>query len=296
MQRRNSQKNHKLGKPLMLNLLFHYPAALIKAEKTKTLLIADLHIGWETSLQEKGIHIPSQTPKILSKLIAIITKYKPKQLVILGDVKYTVVSSKLGEWNDVPNFFSKLQAYVSDISIVRGNHDANIEPLLPENVKLLPASGTIIGDVGIFHGHKWPSPLLLKCKTMVMGHLHPVVVFRDPAGFKISRQVWMRVKCNAEALAKILLEKHNVKIEGSAAETLQKHYDIKLKATEIFIMPNFNDFLGGRAVNETRHRKETFSEALIGPVLRSQAINANNAELYLLDGTYLGTPSQLSNL
>lgn len=280
----------------MLNLLLPYPAALIKTQKTKTLLIADLHIGWETSLQEKGIHIPSQTPKILSKLIAIITKYKPKQLVILGDVKYTVVSSKLGEWNDVPNFFSKLQAYVDDISILRGNHDANIEPLLPENVKLLPASGTIIGDVGIFHGHKWPSPLLLKCKTMVMGHLHPVVVFRDPAGFKISKQVWMKVKCNAEALAKILLEKHNVKIEGSAAETLQKHYDIKLKATEIFIMPNFNDFLGGRAVNETRHGKETFSEALIGPVLRSQAINANNAELYLLDGTYLGTPIQLSKL
>jgi putative SbcD/Mre11-related phosphoesterase len=280
----------------MLNLLLPYPAALIKARKTKTLLIADLHIGWETALQKKGIHVPSQTSKILSKLIGIITKYKPSQLVVLGDVKYTVVSSELGEWNDVPNFFSKLQAYVDEISIVRGNHDANIEPLLPENVKLLPAGGTIIGDAGIFHGHKWPSPLLMKCKTLVMGHLHPVVVFRDPAGFKISRQVWMKANCNAEALAKILLEKHNIKIEGTIADTLQKRYDIKLKTAEIFIMPSFNDFLGGRPVNETSHRKEIASEALIGPVLRSQAINVDNAEIYLLDGTYLGTLNQLRNL
>ena len=47
----------------MLNLLLPHPAALIKAEKTKTLLIADPHIGWEIALQKKGIHVPSQTPK-----------------------------------------------------------------------------------------------------------------------------------------------------------------------------------------------------------------------------------------
>ena len=280
----------------MLNLLLPYPAALIKTEKTKTLLIADPHIGWEMALQEKGIHVPSQTPKMLNKLITIITEYKPDELVILGDVKYTVVSSEFGEWQDIPDFFVKLQGYIGDIAIVRGNHDANIEPLLPENIKLLPATGAIIGDAGVFHGHKWPSPALLKCKTLVMGHLHPVVVFRDPAGFKITRQVWMKANCNTEALAKILLQKHGVKIEGTIAETLQKHYDVKLKTTEIFIMPSFNDFLGGRPVNETRPRKEIGSEALIGPVLRSEAVDVDNSELYLLDGTYLGTLNQLRGL
>ena len=53
-------------------------------------------------------------------------------------------------------------------------------------------------------------------------------------------------------------------------------------------MPSFNDFLGGRPVNETRPRKEIGAEALIGPVLRSEAVDVDNAELYLLDGTYLG--------
>ncbi len=280
----------------MLNLLLPHPAAIVKSATQKTLLIADPHLGWEIELQQKGIHVPSQTQKLLNKLIAIIAESKPDQLVILGDVKYTVVSSELGEWQDIPEFFKQLQTHISKISVVRGNHDANLEPLLSQNIELLPATGAVIGDVGVFHGHKWPSPALLGCRTLVMGHLHPIVIFRDPAGFKISRQIWMRATCNAKELTRILLEKHKVKSEGSPGETLQKHYKVKPKAEELFIMPSFNDFLGGRPINETRPRKEIGAEALIGPVLRSEAVDVDNAELYLLDGTYLGTLNQLRGL
>jgi putative SbcD/Mre11-related phosphoesterase len=280
----------------MLNLLLPHPAALVKTNKNKTLLIADPHLGWEIQLQEKGIHIPSQTTKILNKLTGIITEYKPERLFILGDVKYTVVSHEFSEWQDVPDFFKKLEVYVENISVVRGNHDANLEPLLPENVEFLPATGVTVGDVGVFHGHKWPSPELLGCKTLVMGHLHPVVVFRDPTGCKITRQIWMKAKCETDVLSKILLQKSGVKIEGSVAETLKEHYHLKARVDKIFIMPSFNDFLGGRPVNETRPRKEIGSEALIGPVLRSEAVDIDNAELYLLDGTFLGTLNQLRKL
>jgi putative SbcD/Mre11-related phosphoesterase len=280
----------------MLTLLLPHAAALVKTGKTKTLLIADPHLGWEIQLQEKGIHVPSQTSKILNKLTTIIAKSKPDKLVILGDIKYSVVSHEFGEWQDIPDFFKKLENKIGSVVIVRGNHDANLEPLLPENVELLPATGAVIGDVGVFHGHKWPSPELLGCKTLVMGHLHPVVVFRDPAGFKISRQVWMKAKCNTEVLAKILLLKNKIKPGGSAAEILQKKYNVKLKTSELYIMPSFNDFLGGRPVNETRPRKEIGSEELIGPVLRSEAVNVDEAEVYLLDGTYLGTLNQLRKL
>jgi uncharacterized protein len=168
--------------------------------------------------------------------------------------------------------------------------------LLQESIQLLPATGTVIGDIGVFHGHKWPSPVLLGCKTLVMGHLHPVVVFRDPAGFKITRQVWMKANVDSEGLAKILLLKAGVKLEGSVTENLRKHFGVKLKTSELYIMPSFNDFLGGRPVNETRPRKEIGSESLIGPVLRSDAVDVDEAELYLLDGTYLGTLNQLRKL
>jgi putative SbcD/Mre11-related phosphoesterase len=280
----------------VFSLLLPYPAALIKNKKTKTLLIADPHIGWEMALQQKGIHVPSQTTKILEKLLEIIGKYKPDKLVIVGDVKYTVIKSELGEWQDIPEFFNRLQDKINSIAVIRGNHDANLEPLLPASVKLLPATGEVIGDVGVFHGHKWPSPALLGCRTLVMGHLHPVVVFRDSSAFRITKQVWMKANCRSEDLAKILLQKHHIKIKGSVSETLQKHYGVKLRASQLYIMPSFNDLLGGRPVNESLSRKEIDVKSLIGPVLRSEAVEIDGSEIYLLDGTYLGTLNQLRRL
>jgi len=279
----------------MLTLLLPQPAALVKTGKAKTLVIADPHIGWEMALQEKGIHVPSQTPKLLKKLITLLSKHKPSSLLILGDVKYTVVTTKPGEWHDIPDFFAETSRYIADISIVRGNHDANLEPLLPENVKILPATGTVIGEVGFFHGHKWPSPSLLKCKTLMMGHVHPVVVFRDPAGFKLTRQVWVKAQTNTSQLAKTLLRKHRVKIEGTPEATMKKHYNFKPQTTQVFMMPSFNDFLGGRAINTAKAGKEGQAQ-MIGPLLRSGIVDMDNAELYLLDGTYLGTLSQLRNI
>ncbi len=277
----------------MFTLLTPNPAALVQDSKKKTLVIADPHLGWEIALQEKGIHVPSQTPKLLAKLIGLLVEHKPDELLILGDVKYTVVASEPGEWHDVPDFFSEVKKYVSEIGIIRGNHDANLEPMLPGNVVLHPADGVILDDVGLFHGHKWPSPALLGCKTLVMGHLHPVVVLRDPAGFKLNRQIWMKADVKVEALARILLQKHGVKLEGTVRETLVKHYKVKPRAEQLFLMPSFNDFLGGRPINESRPRKEFGAESLIGPVLRTEAVEVDDSELYLLDGTYLGTLNQL---
>ena len=136
----------------MLTLLLPYPAALVKTAKKRILVIADPHIGWETALQKKGIHVPSQTPKILNKLVVLLELHKPDELLIIGDVKFTVVTTEPGEWHDIPDFFTELQRHVSDISVIRGNHDANLEPLLPENVKLRPPAGIVVGDVGLFHG------------------------------------------------------------------------------------------------------------------------------------------------
>jgi putative SbcD/Mre11-related phosphoesterase len=279
----------------MITPLLPHPAALVKADKTRIMAIADLHIGWEIALSQKGIHVPSQTPKLLKKLTDLLSTYKPQKLLILGDVKYTVATAELGEWHDVPDFFSELKKHIEDIIIIRGNHDGNLEPLLPENIKILPATGTTIGEVGFFHGHRWPSPTLLQCKTLVMAHVHPTVALRDPAGFRITRQVWVKIGCDKNQLAQILLQKYRIKAEKNAEETLLKHYGIKPRTTQLFIMPSFNDFLGGRPLNERRFAGKA-NERIMGPVLRSEAVDMKNAEAYLLDGTFLGTLSQLQIL
>ena len=278
----------------MITPLIPYSAALIETKETRTLVITDLHIGWEIALSEKGIHVPTQAPKLLQKLKTLIGIYRPEKLLILGDVKHTVATAELSEWQDIPDFFNNIKTYVKEIQIIRGNHDGNLEPLLPENIKILSSTGTAIGEVGLFHGHRWPSLTLLKCKTLVMGHVHPVIALRDPAGFRITRQVWVKANCNKTQLAKILLQKHGVKFEKSPEETLTKH-GIKPKTSQIFIMPSFNDFLGGKPLNEKNAESEK-SREIVGPVLRSEAVDMENAEIYLLDGTFLGSLDRLKLL
>jgi putative SbcD/Mre11-related phosphoesterase len=278
---------------MMITPILSHPAALMKTQQTRTLIVADLHIGWELALVQKGIHVPMQTSKLLKNLVDLILEHRPDKLLILGDVKHTVATAEMGEWRDVPDFFTELRKHVEDISILRGNHDGNLEPLLPENVTLLPASGVALGEVGFFHGHQWPSPTLLGCKTLVMGHVHPVIAFRDLAGFRISRQVWIKARCNGTCLAKVLLQKHHVKIENNPTATLKELFNIKPKTTQLFIMPSFNEFLGGKPLNETRLKKSSKSGNIVGPVLRSEAVDLAGAETYLLDGTFLGTLNQL---
>jgi len=280
----------------MITPLMPHPAALVKTKKTRVLVVADLHIGWEIVLSEKGIHVPTQMPKLLQKLKTLINLYKPEKLLIIGDVKHTVATAEISEWHDVPDFFTELKPLVKEIQVIRGNHDGNLDPLLPEGIKTLPSSGTIVDDVGFFHGHRWPSPALLKCKTIVMGHIHPVVVFRDPAGFRITRQVWVKVNCDKEQLTRILLEKNKIKVEDSPQQTLLKHYGIKPKTSQLFIMPSFNEYLGGKPLNEKNSGGEAKGEKIVGPILRTNAVDMENAEIYLLDGTFLGALSQLRTL
>jgi hypothetical protein len=280
----------------MLTPLPPYPAALLRMGNERTITVADLHIGWEMALSYEGIHVPTQTPKLLKKLLDILFTYSPQKLLILGDVKHSVAKAEKAEWMDIPDFFTELRKHVREIQVLRGNHDGNLEPLLPENVKTLPATELALNDAGFFHGHQWPSPNLLKCKTLVMGHVHPVVAFRDPAGFRVIRQVWIKAACNTNELTKILLEKHDVKIQNGPEATLRKNYRIKPRTSQLFIMPSFNDFLGGRPLNERRLMKKSDAEMVVGPVLRSEAVDMKNAEAYLLDGTFLGTLEQLRTL
>lgn len=281
----------------MINLLMPHPAALIETGKTKTVVIADLHIGWELALSQQGIHVTAQMPKLLKKLKKIVSQYKPQKLLILGDVKHTVATAKMGEWKHVPEFFNQLRrTEIEEIQVIRGNHDGNLTPLLPENIGILSGTGVIEGKVGLFHGHRWPSPSLLECETLMMGHVHPVVAFRDPAGFRIRRQVWVKMECDRKKLAEILLKKHNVKITDGVEDTLWKHYGIKPRTSQLFIMPAFNHFLGGRPLNRSKNDEASKHKRVVGPILRSEAVDMENGEIYLLDGTFLGTINQLRTL
>ncbi|MEM0048981.1 MAG: metallophosphoesterase [Candidatus Bathyarchaeia archaeon] len=281
----------------MLRPLSPYPALIID-EGEKALVISDLHLGWEASLSERGIHVPSQTNKLLRKLEKILMLEEPDQLIILGDVKHTIEKIEIEEWRDVPIFFERVLERVKRVRVVPGNHDGNIEVLLPNRVEVTSPYGIIFGGVGLFHGHTWPDVKILECETLVIGHIHPAITFRDPAGFTVTSQVWVKAPCDKLALMKVMLKRHKIKLKAGEdlEKTFMERFMFEPRVRNLIMMPPFNDVLGGRAINRVPTLKEEVFRDFIGPVLRSGGVMLNKAEIYLLDGTFIGFLDKLTEL
>jgi putative SbcD/Mre11-related phosphoesterase len=274
----------------MLKPVRNHPALLYRQKRHKTLIIADLHLGWEINLAQKGIHLPSQTEKLLDKLLCLIGDTEPDSLFVLGDAKHTIAKVESREWQDIPKFFQTISSKVKDIHIIRGNHDGNLEPLLPQNVQLHPSTGTTLNGMGLFHGHSWLGKKLLECSTLLMGHTHPTVLLYDFLGYRMSTQVWIKAQCSTETLTAEYLKAKKIKAEETPLGATRKRLNKTQKTKQLIIIPCFNNFLGGRPMNKSTKRR------YMGPLLRSGAVNIDQAEALLLDGSYLGTISQLRNI
>lgn len=276
-----------------LKLVDSEPALMLRRGKERVLVIGDLHIGWEVTLARQGIHVPSQTFKMLLRLEGLIERNHPTRLIMLGDVKHSITGTELEEWHDVPEFFERVLKLVPNVQVVVGNHDGNLEPLTPSKVELLPSSGTTIWEkYGLIHGHAWPTPLILGCDTLILGHLHPAITLRDARGYKITRPVWITASCDPTILLRGTLKAAGIPVKGDLLTVLNERFHVRPAVTHCVFVPPFNDFLGGRPVNLKRLEEKHADEGL-GPLLRSGAVNMEEAEVHLLDGTYLGRVGQL---
>ncbi|MEM2725880.1 MAG: metallophosphoesterase [Candidatus Bathyarchaeia archaeon] len=286
------------GNGTLLKPVSPYAALLIEHGSERVLAVSDIHLGWEATLIEEGIHVPSQTNKLLRRLERIISITKPDSLVILGDIKHTIEKIELEEWRDVPIFFEKIRGKIPHIKVIPGNHDGNVEVLLPEDIEVAPQQGMIVGDVGLLHGHTWPDIKLLGCETLIIGHIHPTITFRDPIGFRITSQVWVKAPCDRATLVRSTLRHYNVRFkrDEDPEAILKSMFSIEPRVKSLIIMPSFNDFLSGRAINRASIARDVIFKDFIGPVLRSGSVNFERAEIYLLDGTFIGTLDRLSVL
>lgn len=239
------------------------PVYGIPALKADTnLIVGDLHIGVESHLRSKGFHLISHTSKMYDSLIEA-AEDDVNRLIVIGDVKDSVPGSTKQEYAEIPDFFERLFERFDIIDVVRGNHDTQIEEFLPSRVKIRPASGLKIGDTGFIHGHTWPSAEVMDCRTLVLAHNHPAVMFCDGVGRRTTEPCWFR---------------------GSFNATSDERYPVIPE--RFLVIPAFNRMLGGSPVN-------VIGEGLLGPVLNSGLLDLDNAHLYLLDGIDLGKRSDL---
>ncbi|UCF12648.1 MAG: metallophosphoesterase [Thermoplasmatales archaeon] len=239
--------------PTNIQPVVNEPALLITNKKI--LVVADLHIGIESELRELGLHAPSQTSSMTTRLTAHIKKYCPDNIILLGDIKHNIPSSTIQERTDVKRFLTKIHS-LGTIHVLPGNHDGNIKRFLAPDIFLHPSDGFVFEGIGFVHGHRWPSEEIMNCEHIVIGHTHPTIMLTDRLGYKTYEPCWLKSKC----------------IIGKLKEKYPNSNN-----PNIIVMPAFNPFCGGIAVNK---------EPIIGPF--SKIINIKDAETYLLDGSLLG--------
>ncbi len=242
------------------------PALAIEdSELGNILVIADLHLGFESELYHDGIVIAPQSEKLYKMIVNLIDSTNSDTLVILGDLKHKIPGISFREMTEIPKLVSPLSEKV-DIILVKGNHDTELKNLIPDNVEIHESGGFKLGKYGFLHGHAWPNKNVLKADHLLTAHIHPIIEFVDDLGFRIVEKIWAKGDVNKDKL------REKYKIEGG----------FRFGNLETIFFPVFNPIISGYPLNRSGN------DRYIGPLLRNKIIDADSLEIYMLDGTSLG--------
>ncbi len=238
------------------------PALVLEGQK-RHLVVTDLHIGFEGNLAQNRIFVGKNTilNESIEKISSIIESQKPDDIILLGDVKSGINRILKNEWDEIPEFLHKISEKV-DVTLIPGNHDANISRLVPEGIMLISSVGMVLEDVLLTHGHTMPSENFGHVGKIVMGHLHPV--FFDDDSILNGQRVWVSIKTKKENLF------------PSASGDL-----------DITIVPSFNRYF--YATKKRQYKRS------ISPII-DKIKGVSTARIVTLDGTIIGDESLLSHV
>jgi len=149
----------------------------------KTLIISDIHIGYEEALNMQGILLPRmQFKDIIDSLEKIFIEFGSKRIgkiIINGDLKHEFGRISETEWRHTIRFLDYLGKKAKEIILIKGNHDIILGPIANKRgVKIKEYE--IINDILIIHGDKIPEKKLLRrIKTIIIGHEHPAISLQE---------------------------------------------------------------------------------------------------------------------
>ncbi len=143
-----------------------------------TVIIADIHLGYESSLADEGITVPRvHKKKILNRLSTILDRYSPKNLIIAGDLKHEFSKNRDQEFREIFEIIDYIQER-THLSIVRGNHDNFLRTITESAGVPLYEEKIDLGEIRVTHGHR----MVDNEKILLMGHEHPSLKIRDEIG------------------------------------------------------------------------------------------------------------------
>ena len=153
--------------------VFHIPSG--------TLLIADLHVGYEAGLEDEGFAMPRfQTDQMISRIEEATDRYDPSIVIINGDLKHSFDRNLGAEWRDVERIVDTISSRAKLI-VLRGNHDNYLATILSRKRIELKRS-IVTFDVMVSHGHETESPW---DGGMILAHEHPSVRLREATGASV---------------------------------------------------------------------------------------------------------------
>ncbi len=231
---------------------------LILEGKKKYLIVTDIHIGFENRLTSNEIFIGKNSTinETIQDISEIIDTEKPDSLILLGDIKSSIKNISKSEWNEIPMFFEKIREKC-DIILIPGNHDANIQRLIPDNISMISSTGMVEENVLLTHGHTMPSENFSHVDKIIMGHVHPVFFQEDSV--LNGQRVWVSIKTEKE-----------------------KIFPNKSGELEIIIIPSFNKYF--YATHRKKYKKS------ISPII-DKIKDISTAKIVTLDGVIIGNES-----
>ena len=245
-----------------MNLVPVHGSAALHLINESALILSDLHYGVEAEMLRGGVWVPNRSTSRTEKVLELLKQTKSKRLILLGDVKHQVPHNSKQQRTDLEQFFMAV-GRIAKVEIVPGNHDGGLVDIIPSDVKFHKSDGFVIAEIGMVHGHAWPSQEVMNSKVLVMGHEHPALSFRDRLDKLHSEPCWLRAP---------MLE--------------HERYD---KVPEqLIVMPAFGE-LAGRTMNREPLKG-------LGPVLRNGLADLAKARVETLEGLDFGELGNLIDL
>ena len=203
----------------------------------KTLIIADIHIGFEEALNKQGIMIPRfQFDDVVKRIGRILRQAKPETVVVNGDIKHEFGRISDQEWRETLKIIDLLLEKSKKVVLIRGNHDTILGPIAKKrNIEVLERLEIDDGKILVIHGHK-EVEISKGTKTIIIAHEHPAVSLREGPRTEVFK-CFLKGKYKGREL--IVIPSFNLVTEGTdilKEELLSPFLHQNLDDFEVFIV------------------------------------------------------------
>lgn len=161
---------------ILMNILktnFDFYENTLFIKDLNAIVVSDLHIGLEFSLEDGGIQFPLNEEKLLlNRFEKVISKFSPKSIILNGDILHLFSSIPYKIRNEFSNIINFISNQIDEMIFIRGSHDTMLENLV-KSTNFRPIYYEKSGYL-FTHGN-YALEIENNIENLIIGHEHPCV-------------------------------------------------------------------------------------------------------------------------